>query len=62
MQTADSSPISCSQATIDLTLVGWGSSTVQLNPDLDRTSFGQIPSWNLILIDNVCVDTTQIVN
>ena len=45
-----------------LDVSGRGTSTVQLNPDLDRTSFGQIPSWNLILIDNVCVDTTQIVN
>jgi hypothetical protein len=46
-----------------LEVSGWGSTTVQLNPELDKGGFsGQIPAWNLLLSDNACVDTMQIMN
>jgi hypothetical protein len=40
-----------------LEVTGWGTTTVQLNPDLDKTSKGRIPTWDLILIDHACVVT-----
>jgi len=46
-----------------LEVSGWGSTTVQLNPELDKGGFSaQIPAWNLLLSDNACVDTMQIMN
>jgi hypothetical protein len=45
-----------------LEVSGWGNTTVQLNPKLDKLSNGQIPAWNLILMDNSCVGTVMSVN
>jgi hypothetical protein len=45
-----------------LEVSGWGSTTVHLSPKLDKLSNGQIPAWNLILIDNACVGTGMSVN
>ena len=41
---------------------GWGSTSVQLKPELNKRPFGQIPGWDLLLIDNACVATTEILN
>jgi hypothetical protein len=45
-----------------LKISGWGSTAVRLTPELDRGPFGQVPAWNLLLIDNGCVATIQIMN
>src|SRR5262245_47054475 len=37
---------------------GWGSTSVQLNPDLDKKFHGQTPAWGLLLIDHGCVSTS----
>lgn len=34
---------------------GWGSTVVQLNPELDKGFGGGVHSWSLLLIDNACV-------
>lgn len=34
---------------------GWGSTVVQLNPELDEGFGGAVHIWSLILIDNACV-------
>jgi Carboxypeptidase regulatory-like domain len=45
-----------------LEVSGWGSTTVHLNPELNKGPFGQTPAWNLMLMDNACVDTLEILN
>ena len=45
-----------------LEVSGWGSTTVQLKPELNKGPFGQIPAWDLMLIDNACVATGEILN
>ena len=45
-----------------LEVSGWGIAKVRLNPELDKGPFGQIPAWSLLLIDNSCVSTIQIMN
>jgi hypothetical protein len=45
-----------------LEVSGWGSTTVQLKPELNKGPFGQIPAWDLMLIDNACVATMEILN
>jgi hypothetical protein len=40
---------------------GWGSATIHLNPEIDK-GFRQTPVWNILLIDNACVATIQIMN
>lgn len=45
-----------------LEISGWGSTTVQLRPELNKGPFGQTPAWDLMLIDNACVATTEILN
>ena len=45
-----------------LEVSGWGSTTVQLKPELDKGPFGQTPAWDLMLIDNACVATREILN
>lgn len=45
-----------------LEVSGWGSTAVQLKPELDKGPFGQTPAWDLMLIDNACVATTEILN
>jgi hypothetical protein len=38
-----------------LEVSGWGSTTVQLDPETDVGNGGKIPEWRLILTDNSCV-------
>ena len=45
-----------------LEVSGWGSTAVQLKPELNKGPFGQTPAWDLMLIDNACVATTEILN
>src|ERR1700676_4109726 len=45
-----------------LDVSGWGSTTVHLNKEFDKGPFGQIPVWDLLLIDNACVGTIEIHN
>jgi hypothetical protein len=45
-----------------LEVSGWGSTTVQLNPELNKGPFGQRPVWDLLLIDNACVSAGEILN
>lgn len=40
-----------------LKVAGWGVTTVQVNPNLDKTLNGRNPFWGLILTDNACVVT-----
>jgi hypothetical protein len=44
-----------------LEISGWGSTTIHLNPEIDR-GLRQTPSWNILLGDNACVATIQIMN
>jgi hypothetical protein len=44
-----------------LEIIGWGSATIHLNPEIDK-GFRQTPVWNILLIDNACVATIQIMN
>jgi hypothetical protein len=44
-----------------LEINGWGSTTIHLNPGIDK-GFRQTPVWNILLIDNACVATIQIMN
>jgi hypothetical protein len=44
-----------------LEISGWGSTTIHLNPEIDKGT-RQTPSWNILLVDNACVATTQIMN
>jgi hypothetical protein len=41
---------------------GWGATTIRLQKDFGTRSNGQIPTWDLLLIDNACVATTEILN
>ena len=45
-----------------LEVSGWGSTIVHLNPEFNKGPFGQRPAWNLLLIDNTCVATGEILN
>ena len=45
-----------------LAVAGWGSTRVQLNPELDKGFGGQIPAWHLSLMDDACVDTGMNMN
>jgi hypothetical protein len=45
-----------------LEVAGWGSTTVQLKPELNKGPFGQTPVWDLMLIGNACVAATEILN
>jgi len=45
-----------------LEVSGWGSATVHLNPEVDKGHGGQIPAWGLLLGDNACVVTMEILN
>jgi hypothetical protein len=40
---------------------GWGSTAVQLTPDIDK-GLRQVPTWNLVLFENACVSRTEIHN
>jgi len=40
---------------------GWGSGTVQVDPEIDK-QLRQVPAWYVLLFDNGCVATTQIMN
>ena len=44
-----------------LEIGGWGSTTIHLNPAIDE-GFHQTPVWNILLVDNGCVATIQIMN
>jgi len=44
-----------------LEISGWGSTTIHLNPEIDK-GFRQTPVWNILLVDNACVATIQIMN
>lgn len=41
---------------------GWGSTAVQLRPELNIGPFGQTLAGDLMLIDNFCVAVTEILN
>jgi hypothetical protein len=41
---------------------GWGSTTIRLNPDLNKLSNGQIPAYSVQLMENECVGNTTVVN
>ena len=45
-----------------LEVSGWGSTAVQLKPEFNKGSFGQTPAWDLMLIDNACIATREILN
>jgi len=44
-----------------LEISGWGSTTIHLNPEIDK-GIRQTPIWNILLTDNACVATIQFVN
>jgi hypothetical protein len=44
-----------------LEISGWGSTTIHLNPEIDK-GIRQTPVWNILLTDNACVATIQFVN
>ena len=48
--------------TYRLDVRGWGSTTIRLDPKLDRLGFGQEPSFFLQLMENECVGTSTVVN
>lgn len=48
--------------TYRLNVRGWGSVTIRLNPDLKKLSNGQVPSYSVLLTDNGCVSTMEVVN
>jgi len=50
------------QDTYRLDVRGWGSTTVRLDPKLSKLSNGQVPNYSLLLMENECVGTTEIVN
>jgi hypothetical protein len=45
-----------------LEIDGWGSTSVQLDPNLDRGFGGQVPGWSLLLFDNGCVGATMVLD
>ena len=45
-----------------LSVAGWGSAMVDLDPKLDQLSNGQRPSYSLLLFDDACVDVNTVVN
>jgi hypothetical protein len=44
-----------------LEIGGWGSTTIHLNPVIDK-GFHQTPVWSILLFDKGCVATIQIMN
>ena len=40
---------------------GWGTTTIHLNPELDKR-FMQKPAWGLLFVDNTCVADIQVMN
>jgi hypothetical protein len=48
--------------TYRLEVRGWGSTTIRLNPDLNKLSNGQIPAYSVQLMENECVGNTTVVN
>jgi hypothetical protein len=48
--------------TYRLDVRGWGSTTIRLDPKLDKLGFGQEPSFFLQLMENECVGTSTVVN
>ena len=48
--------------TYRLDVRGWGSTTIRLNPDLNKLSNGQIPAYSVLLMENGCVGTVTVVN
>lgn len=45
-----------------LEIDGWGSTSVQVDHGLDKRFGGQVPSWNLVLLDDACVATAMDMN
>jgi hypothetical protein len=45
-----------------LSVAGWGSAAVELNPKFDELSNHQRPFYSLLLFDHACVDVTEVVN
>lgn len=45
-----------------LEIDGWGITSVQLDPNLDRGFGGQVPAWSLLLRDNGCVGASMFMN
>ena len=48
--------------TYRLDVRGWGSTTIRLNPDLNKLPNGQIPAYSVLLMENGCVGTLTVVN
>ena len=48
--------------TYRLDVRGWGSTTIRLNPDLNKLPNGQIPAYSVLLMENECVGTMTVVN
>jgi hypothetical protein len=48
--------------TYRLTVRGWGSATIRLDPALTQLPNGQMPNWGVQLMDNECVGYSESVN
>ena len=48
--------------TYGLDVRGWGSTTIRLNPDLNKLPNGQIPTYSVLLVEKGCVGTATVVN
>ena len=44
-----------------LTVSGWGSAIIRINPDLTKSS-GQTIYYSLLLVDNECIATLKVMN
>jgi len=45
-----------------LSIAGWGSTEVELKPELSELGNGQRPAYSLLLTDHACVGVTEVVN
>ena len=46
-----------------LTVKGWGSTIIRINPDLTHSfGNGQMLYYSLLLVDNECVETVMVMN
>src|SRR5262245_5523551 len=45
-----------------LEVIGWGSTSVRLDPNLDKQFGGQVPVWRLLLTDDGCVGSGMTLN
>jgi hypothetical protein len=45
-----------------LNVRGWGSTTIRLEPKLNKFANGQVPNWAVLLMDNQCVAALESVD